>query len=55
MEKDYKKLYLEQKKLALVLEMQLLQMRALVLQTEIPVVEEELKTYVSEDKKTDPA
>jgi hypothetical protein len=54
---DYKKMYLEQKHQALMLEMSLMQMRATAIEKELPGIEEELKAYAvkSEDLKTDPA
>ena len=44
---DYKKLYLEQKAQAIRLELQLLGMRAQILQNEMPGVDRELKEYAS--------
>jgi hypothetical protein len=54
---DYKKLYLEQKRQSLMLEMQLLQMRAQQVGNEMPQIEEELKEYAgkSEESSTDKA
>lgn len=53
--KDYKKLYLEQRKLALSLEMQILNMRAQEIGNEMPRVEKELKAYdASKNKDSGP-
>lgn len=53
MEKDYKKLYLEQKKQSFLLEMSLMQLRANVIDGEMVTLEEQLKEYVSESEKSD--
>lgn len=47
---DYKKLYLEQRKQNLLLEMSLMQMRAGVIDGEMATLEEELKEYVDKEK-----
>lgn len=50
MEKDYKKLYLEQKKQSFMLEMNLMQIRAGVIDGELKILEEQLKEYDSKTK-----
>lgn len=50
---DYKKLYLEQKRQALMLEMNLMQMRAGVIEKELPEIETELGEYDSKSEKSD--
>ena len=49
---DYKKMYLEQKRQSLVLEMNMMNMRADAINKELPAIEAELKEYESteEDK-----
>jgi hypothetical protein len=47
---DYKKLYLEQKRQSLILEMNLIQMRAGVIEKELPEIEAELKEYDSKSE-----
>jgi hypothetical protein len=51
MDKDYKKLYLEQKAVSLNLEMQLMNLRAQMIEGERVEISKELKEYV--DKKKD--
>jgi septation ring formation regulator EzrA len=50
---DYKKMYLEQKRQALMLEMSLMQMRAGIVEKELPKIEAELREYDSKSKKSD--
>lgn len=50
---DYKKMYLEQKRQALMLEMSLLQMRAGVIEKELPETEAELVEHVNKSKESD--
>jgi hypothetical protein len=47
---DYKKLYLEQKRQSLMLEMNLLQLRAGVVGEELPEIEKQLTDHVNKDE-----
>lgn len=50
---DYKKMYLEQKRQTLILEMSLMQMRASIVEKELPEIEAELREHDSKSKKPD--
>jgi hypothetical protein len=51
MDKDYKKLYLEQKTISLNLEMQLMNMRAQMIEGERAGIDKELKECTGKEKK----
>jgi hypothetical protein len=52
-EKDYKKMYLQERFNALQIEMNMINMRATTILEELPKIEKQLKEYADKDKKSD--